>query len=434
LLRVSLVLGLTVLADVFLFGHPLGVGVTLFALTVALACRLHRGVPLRAAGPWPWAWMLLAAFASVESSVVGIVLLVTLGWALLATEEPRSLYVAFMRGLGGGLRPRFNVGAGPTWVFLLPAALTLLFAVLLVPANLVLSNWVARVSLPRALFWAAIFVGVSSVLRFLPGLPPLAPRTSPGSENELRACLGTFLGVNVVFLAVNLTDVFYLWGGFTLPADLSYSAYAHHGAYRLIAAVALAAATVVLFFRTGARQMQHTGARFLVLLFVAQNIFVLAGAGRRLFAYAAAYGLTPFRVAVVFWLVLVVTGLVLLALRIVRNRPLRFLQDGCAAATVIVLALWTVADIDGFVAGWNVDRHLENGASVDVEYLGTLGPGALPALARLAGDARSPAASRARDVLVRRLFEEMDMQKHPFAATIRRKEAIRAARESLKPR
>jgi hypothetical protein len=127
---------------------------------------------------------------------------------------------------------------------------------------------------------------------------------------------------------------------------------------------------------------------------------VLAGATLRLALYAEAYGLTRFRVATVYWLALVALGLVLVAVRIRGGRPFGFLLDANARATVIVLSLWALSNVDGFVAGWNVDRYLEEPArGIDVGYLRHLGGAAMPSLARLSRAEDAEVAARARAAL-----------------------------------
>ena len=129
---------------------------------------------------------------------------------------------------------------------------------------------------------------------------------------------------------------------------------------------------------------------------MAQNLVVLAGAVRRLALYADAYGLTRFRVAAGFWLGLVAIGLLLVGWRIARHRSLRFLLRANAASTVLVLSLWAVANVNGAVAGFNVDRHLRDPQrTVDLAYLRSLGAPALPALDRLARESKTPSAARA---------------------------------------
>jgi len=430
--RVGIAALYTVAADHLLFDHPLGVGVTLFALLVAALAARRYGATLLRGGGWVALWLLLALFQTVDPTAVGVLLLVALGWAILAMSRMgigATLFDGLVRGLSGGLRgyglaasdlrravligkARRGGATPPLWVVLVPVAITGLFAMLLLPANMVLGHWLADglgraaewlfdFRLERVLFWIALGGGVYGVMRFRLGRRVHVRESAPPADpvrrrHELTACLVTLALINALFLATNIADAIYLWGRAALPANLTYSEQAHQGAYRLILAVLLAALTLELFFRRGTRQARHRGARALANLFVVQNLVVLAGAVYRLALYADAYGLTRFRVAAAFWLALVAIGLALVAWRIARHRSLRFLLRANAASTVLVLSLWAVVNVNGVVADFNVDRHLRDPRlDLDLVYLGSLGAPALPALDRLARERDAPSAARA---------------------------------------
>ncbi len=461
--RLSVAVVCTIAADLCLFRHPLGLGLSLFAFLVgAVAARVDRS-NLKAARGWGFVWLALALSGAIEPSGLATFLLVALGWAILALgrmDAPRSLFRGLVRGFSAGIRSlgaapsdlrravyigRWRAGraAMPAWVYVVPIAITFAFALLLLPANVVLSRWAIRgaewvrtrlfdVDLQRILFWSLVGAGVYGILRFRLGRPlpcPTPPATPPAEERrlqELRACLATFLCVNALFLVANATDILYLWGGGTLPDGVTFSAYTHRGAYRLIVAVVLAAFTLEIFLRRGTRQAEHRPARALAYLFVAQNLVMLASAARRLALYADAYGLTRLRAATALWLALVAIGLVLVALRIRRGRTLLFLVEANVASAVLALSLWAVLDVDGFVARFNVERHLSDHSVVmDVDYLEGLGPAALPALARLAREGAGRVAPRAgraaRDMLARARTENS----HWASWSLRRALAIR---------
>jgi len=244
----------------------------------------------------------------------------------------------------------------------------------------------------------------------------------------------TFIGLNALFLVANLTDVFYLWLAFELPRGLTYSQFARHGAYRLIVAVVLAAVTITAFLRSNTLQADERRTRLLAYAFADQNLLVLAGAARRLQFYVEAYGLTRFRLAAALWMGLVATGFILILIKIREKRPLRFLLRTNAVSTVLLLSAVSLLNLDGFIADWNVARH-EAGATtpIDVDYLGSLSVGALPALARLVDAEDSEVAARARAVLTERLAEEKAAHASWQAWTWRREAAIDALEQTLRP-
>lgn len=499
--RILVTAALTGAADYLLFGHAAGCGVSVFALLTAATVAWHRGGRLGRAGAWIGIWLIVALGASYDASIFGRMILVGLGWSVLAMtllpgagpapdgargakgNSRPSLLDGIVRGLAGGLRS-FSAGPSdvrrfiligrrrlpglmrPAWVFALPAALVLVFAALIVPANRVLARWtvemfdwmwtfVIRLSFSRVLFWSVTGLGVYGLFRFRLGRrrtwPAAGPRArgpldEPARRNALTACLLSFAGLNALYLVANVVDVIYLWFSFELPQGMTLSQFAHQGVYRLIVAVVLAAATVTVFLPTGSSQLSHSKARALAYAFVGQNLLVLAGAARRLQFYVEDYGLTRFRVGVVLWLVLVAAGFVLIAVRIRGKRPVLFLFRTNAVTTVVLLATVALLNVDGLIADWNVRRYEVTPARagtperdrIDIRYLGSLEAGALPALARLVASAAEKGEPRtsgeARAVLEGRLAVEKARLESWQSWTWRRRSAVREAERMLRDR
>lgn len=486
--RILVTAALTGAADYLLFGHAAGCGVTVFALLTAGTVAWHRGGRLGRAGAWIGLWLIVALGASYDESIFGRMILVGLGWSVIAMTllpgaqdgSRPSLLDGIVRGLAGGLRS-FSAGPSdvrrviligrrrlpglvrPAWVFALPAVLVLVFAALIVPANRVLARWtvesldwlwvaVTRLSPSRIFFWMAAGLGIYGLFRFRLGRRRVKPavatqaagrRDQRAGQNALTACLLTFAGLNVLYLAANLVDLVYLWFSFDLPTGMTLSQFAHQGAYRLIVAVVLAAATVTVFLPTGSSQLSHSKARALAYAFVAQNLVVLAGAARRLQFYVEDYGLTRFRVGVVLWLVLVAAGFVLVAIRIRGKRPVLFLFRTNAVTTLVLLATVALLDVDGLIADWNVRRYELTPAGagrpqrdrIDIRYLASLEAGALPALARLvasaAGKGELHTSRNAAAALAGRLAEEKARLESWQSWTWRRRSAVREAEKTL---
>lgn len=365
--------------------------------------------------------------------------------ALIETVDPRSLILAltalaaFALSVGGRLplsatglstlqrflallpaaalrdwtrviaRRRHAVAApvsGRAWlVWLMPAALGLGFVLLLGVGNPIIERWIQEIN-PlllldlldplRILFWAVAAAFVWPFLRPRPGIP--AKRLSQSAAGTLAlpagwsplvtgpaAILRGLALFNAVFAVQTLLDAAYLWGGLTLPDGIGYAAYAHRGAWTLMAAALLAGGFVLLALRPGSDAGADRRIRVLVYLWMAQTVVLVLSAMLRLDLYVDVYALTHWRLAAFVWMGVVATGLVLICLRIAQARSNQWLVGANLAVLALVFAASCFVDDDALIARFNVDHSRELsgvGVALDVDHLASLGPAALPAIDR----------------------------------------------------
>ncbi len=125
--------------------------------------------------------------------------------------------------------------------------------------------------------------------------------------------------------------------------------------------------------------------RPLVYLWVGQNVLLVASSILRLDLYVDIYMLTYWRIAAFIWMGLVALGLVLIVTRIALNRSNQWLIGANLIALTIVLYGCSLVNFDAFIADYNVTHSREasgKGVQIDINYLLTLGPQALPAIDR----------------------------------------------------
>ena len=292
-------------------------------------------------------------------------------------------------------------------VWFIPVALSGIFAVLFVSANPLLEKWISLmnpgsatsyISLGRVLFWAA---ALSLVWPFIhvrwrrKSEVPADLAAAETEEQEKPADSADFFGAatilrslilfNLLFAVQTALDVFFLWGNAALPADISYAAYAHRGAYPLILTALLAAGFVLVAMRPGGPAEQSKVIRPLVYLWVAQNVLLVASSILRLDLYVQIYLLTWWRVAAFIWMLLVAFGLLLIVARIRLNRSNDWLIRANLITLTATLYVCSLVNFPAVIADYNVDHSREvsgKGVSVDMNYLFHLGPQALPAIDR----------------------------------------------------
>lgn len=258
------------------------------------------------------------------------------------------------------------------------------------------ANPLANLSLPslspqntlRALFWCAVFIGALGLLRPRWRKPLLAlPERKIGKPSAFltRTITLSLIVFNAVFALQNGLDIAFLWSGAPLPGDMGLAEYAHRGAYPLIVTALLAGLFVLAALQPGSDTASKPLVRRLVVVWIAQNMILVASSLLRTADYIKAYALTRFRIAAMIWMGLVAVGLMLICWRMLAGKSAHWLINANAVAALIVLAVVSVVDLGAVVAGWNV-RHAREvggrGVALDLGYLHTLGA---PALVSLAG-------------------------------------------------
>ncbi|HTN13180.1 MAG TPA: DUF4173 domain-containing protein [Sphingomonadaceae bacterium] len=283
-------------------------------------------------------------------------------------------------------------------VVILPVAGSLLFLCLFAVANPVIEGWLASFSAPRMDGGSFFRVALWLVLVWL--------AWSLMRPHMARHLLGTFDGrgdveipgvsaasvtlsllvFNLLFLMQNAMDAAWLWGLAPLPDGMTLAAYAHRGAYPLIATALLAALFVLVALRPGSTTAGIRSVRVLVALWIAQNLFLVFNAALRTIDYVEAYSLTILRISALLWMGLVALGLILVLWRMLAGKSAAWLINTNLAAAGMLLTIVCFVDLGALAAQWNVRHAREvdgDGAMLDLCYLDRLGGSALLPLIEL---------------------------------------------------
>jgi hypothetical protein len=295
------------------------------------------------------------------------------------------------RRKGPGLR-------GMIAMLALPLIGSLVIIALFSLANPVLSAWLDRIEWPspsninvmRSMLWLLLAGCCWALLR--PRLQRRLLATFDGSGDVTIAGVSpqsvrlSLIAFNLLFALQNTMDVAWLWGIMALPDGVTLAEYAHRGAYPLIATALLAALFVLVVLRPGSRTAAMQSIRWLVVLWIGQNLLLVASSVLRTLDYVEAYSLTSLRIAALLWMGLVACGLVLTCWRMLRNKSSSWLINTNLTALFLLLTSISFVDLNEIAADWNV-RHAREidgtGAELDFCYLQSLGASALPALVHL---------------------------------------------------
>ncbi len=418
-----ILLALVILADILLFDRKPGLHLFLFANAAAgglLICSRRRlsvlralaclafsvvaSIPLVETASWAGIAISLLALACVSLGACGLLPrqwtrlpLVLLRFLLDVPQRPfrrtsyrrlRHLGKPPSQGLWHHLRGWIvPLGFAAGFLALFAAANPLIDKTL---RSIDLTFLLRLLSLWRIGFWLLVAAFLGLLLR-----PRLIRRRADRLQtvHELpkfkeglfghATLLRSLVVFNALFAVQTLLDLTYLWGGASLPDGMTHAEYAHRGAYPLMLTAILAAAFVLAAMRRGGPGDGSALLRGLVHLWIAQNILLCLSSILRLDLYVEAYLLTELRVAAGIWMGLVALGLFLILLRILLHRSNEWLIALSSATLVMTLYAAALADIPAFIARFNVAHSREisgEGISLDLDYLSTLGPAAIPAL------------------------------------------------------
>jgi Domain of unknown function (DUF4173) len=303
----------------------------------------------------------------------------------------------------------------------LPLVGTLLFVALFAMANPIISGFLDNIQIggltendiARVFFWGIIFVAVWATLR------PLRPKTMFNrlAETEPSRMAGVTVAsvtlslviFNLLFALQNGMDLIYIWGDVRLPDEFTLAEYAHRGAYPLIVTALLAGLFVLMTTHPRSEMAGNALIRALIIIWVAQNLFLVASTAERTLLYIESYSLTELRISALLWMALVAVGLVLVTWRMLRGNSLAWLMNGNALAAFVVLSACTVVDLGATAATWNV-RHAREvggeGVELDLCYLNLLEGSSLRALAGLEQKPELEPEFRQRVILVRQEVQQ----------------------------
>jgi hypothetical protein len=280
-------------------------------------------------------------------------------------------------------------------LLLLPVAGGAAFLLLFATANPVISATLGGLTWPdidarRLAFWGFVLIIAWCVLR-----PPFrrrprgkgvsAPRppVAIASNAAIVISLATF---NVLFAVENGLDIAFLWSGAPLPGKVTLADYAHRGAWSLIVAALLVAMFVLVALDPRSPVARLKAARRLVILWIAQTLFLVASSILRTWDYVESYSLTGFRVCALAWMGLVAVGLVLVCWRLLAGKNSAWLVNANVAAAGVVFAVVSIVDVNAVAAAWNVRNAREvggRGVELDVCFLRDRGESAMVPLAEL---------------------------------------------------
>lgn len=200
---------------------------------------------------------------------------------------------------------------------------------------------------------------------------------------EIIATRSFLFAISALFILFAGFQVFYLFQGssYILAQDRTYADYAVSGYQQLCGAAAFAFLILLAIYRLS--NMEDRWIRWASAVIAITSIISTLSAGKRLWLYVDAYGLTLSRSWGMQFLVLVILLFGVLLLSLMKRWNIYQLMTAGSALTLGLVSLTLLLNHEGFVARYNLTRHLENkGPRLDLNYLiYDLRTDAIPAIA-----------------------------------------------------
>ena len=405
--RIIVLLALVIAGDALTWQADAGLSLALFGLLILLALWLRNS---RRGWGGLVVYVLLALPLVEQSQALslaffGLGLVLGTSWIVLGGWQGITQWLStglrFVLSAPAAIGSEFSAAArfstayrpessltSMVQVWLLPLGFGLVFASLLLSANPMMESWLATISpshwlspstIQRMLFWCGLalvslpFLAAPSMQERLKlGLNGPRFPVATATLNAGSVCRSLIL-FNALFALQTLTDITYLWGGVALPDDMTYAAYAHRGAYPLLATALLAGVFALL-----ARPFTEDSPllRIALLAWVAHNVFLVLSSLLRLELYVAQYCLTHLRMAAAIWMVVVALGLALVIYQTIRNKTASWLLGRAALLGLVALYLACFVSFSATIAKHNLGKEVV----LDPQYVCFLGKHAEPAI------------------------------------------------------
>ena len=196
-------------------------------------------------------------------------------------------------------------------------------------------------------------------------------------KNEFKTGLISLVLLNLLLLFINFLDIKYVWLGFSFSEDVSLSAYVHEGAGLLILSIILAMLVLLFFFRGNLNfYKRNKWLRYGAYLWIFQNLFLVISVFIRDYYYISHYGLAYKRIGLLFFLAMVMVGLLTVFVKIHFTKTAYYLLRVNAWAAIFLLIAASTVHWDYNIARYNLER--KSSIPLDVPFLLSLSDKALP--------------------------------------------------------
>lgn len=272
------------------------------------------------------------------------------------------------------------------WGIVISFPLLIIFATLLASADQIFAEWLKNLNIWEGIW--RVFRTVMFTLFTAAWLYLLGSDKNTMSERIQKVFKMEPVTVGIVLALLNslfglfvFIQIKYLFGGtdFVLTNNVSFAEYARSGFFELVRVLLLAAVIIILVHRSFAHHGRHPVINVFQGLFIAQIGVVAYSALYRMNIYQEAFGFTSLRLYVEWFIYALFAMLLWSGVALVANVAFRkFFLTG-ASLVLSVAAVVSLVNVDYLIARENIQRFLNEGKTLDVNYLSGLSQDTVPA-------------------------------------------------------
>ena len=201
-------------------------------------------------------------------------------------------------------------------------------------------------------------------------------------ETERFSGLALFVFLNLMLLVLNFGDITSIWFKASLPKGVSHSDFVHNGVGMIILSILIATSLLMFLFRKNYNSIKYSKTlKALIIIWVIQNLIMLFSTACRNQIYIESYNFTYRRIGVYVWLLLAAIGLVIVSIKIMREKSNWYLVKTNFAVWFSVLVLSSTINWDVLITRYNIsNKPLKD---VDFYYLFSLSDANIPELIKV---------------------------------------------------
>ena len=196
-------------------------------------------------------------------------------------------------------------------------------------------------------------------------------------KHEFKSGLLSLVLLNVLLCIINCIDIKYVWLSSRFSKSAGMAAYVHEGAWLLIFSIILAMLVLLFFFRGNLNfYKKNKWLRYGAYIWILQNSFLVLSVFSRDYFYIAHYGLAYKRIGLLFFLTMVLGGLITVYLKIYYTKTIYFLLKINAWIGLVLLVSASTVNWDIMMVRYNLSR--QSTIPLDVPFLLSLSDQTLP--------------------------------------------------------